>query len=108
MSDNLSDREFFDAHPDKDIRRRPVIPDELPGSLAGCNIREVEVRNVEPGVLLQRFIDTDGGWTPMLPIFDAELSSTAEGRKTIASWQTVMDAFSSFVASRARPETEDE
>jgi hypothetical protein len=98
MSHNLSDREFFDAHPDKDIRRRAVIPDELPGSLAGCNIREVEVRDVEPGVLLLRFINTRGGWTPVLPIFDRELSSTADGRQKIGSWQTVMAAFSSFVA----------
>ena len=24
MSDNLGDREFFDARPDQDVRRRPV------------------------------------------------------------------------------------
>jgi hypothetical protein len=102
----LSDREFFNAHPDQDIRRRLVVPSELPRSLVGRRVREVEVRNVEPGVLLRRFIDNDGAWIPLFPIFDPELSSTPEGRQKIASWQTVLDAFSSFITSCARPEPE--
>jgi hypothetical protein len=44
MSDNtkraeLADREFFDAHPDRNVRRRPIVVREVPRSLAGRNIR---------------------------------------------------------------------
>jgi hypothetical protein len=90
MSDNLGDREFFDAHPHKDIRRRPVIPGELPRSLADSNIHEVEVRRVEPGILLLGFIDTDGGWSAMLPVFDGDLFLTSQGRQKIAEWLSVI------------------
>jgi hypothetical protein len=104
----LTDREFFDAHPDQDIRRRPIVPGELPKSLASRNIREVEVRRVEPGVRLLWFIDADGGCTPLLPVFDPNVSSTAKGRQKIASWQRVMDAFSSFIANCAQSELDAE
>jgi hypothetical protein len=110
MSDNtklgqLTDREFFDAHPDQDTRRRPVVSDEVPRSLAGRDIREVEVRNVSPDILLRRFIDAHGGLPVMLPIFDTDLFLTAEGRQQVVSCLKMMDGFASFVASCARDES---
>jgi hypothetical protein len=77
----LPDYEFFNAHTGKDIRYRRVIPGELPRSLQGRPIREVEVRRLEPGVLLLRFIDADGGWIPMLPVFDPDMFLTLKGRR---------------------------
>jgi hypothetical protein len=104
----LTDREFFDAHPNQDIRRRALFPGELPRSLAGRNIREVEVRNVSPHIFLLRFIDTDGGMPAVLPIFDNDLFLTAEGRQQIVSCLRMMDCIFSFLASTARYEPEAE
>jgi hypothetical protein len=104
----LTDRQFFDAHPDKDTRRRPIVPGELPRALAGRNICEVEVRNVSPDILLRRFIDAGGGFPVMLPIFASDLFLTAEGRRQIVSCLNMMNGFSSFIANCARDELEAE
>jgi hypothetical protein len=109
MSRILGDREFFNEHPDHDIRRRPVVPGEVPRSLADRDIREVEARKVSSDILLLRFIDVDGGWTPMLPVFEPDTFLTPEGRREIVSCLNMMDSFSSFAASRcARYESEAE
>jgi hypothetical protein len=114
----LSDREFFDAHPDQDIRRRLVVPGEVPRSLADHSIREVEVRNVEPGIVLRIFVDADGG--PMrlnfdsadaglpaiLPTVDPDLFLTVQGRKQIVSCLKTLEAVSEFFVSCARFEHE--
>jgi hypothetical protein len=104
----LTDRKFFDAHPDKETRRRPIIPAELPRSLAGRNIREVEVRNAGPDMLLMRFVDAEAAWPVLLPLFDSDLFLTPEGRQKIVSCLTMMNGFAEFMAGCARFETEDE
>jgi hypothetical protein len=52
MSDDAADRQFFEAHPDQVVRRRRAVPSEVPRSLAGRDIREVEVRKVSSDILL--------------------------------------------------------
>jgi hypothetical protein len=104
----LTDREFFNAYPDQDIRRRPIVPGELPRSMVGRKIREVEVRNVCPDIHLLRFIDAAGGRPLMLPVFETDLFLTSDGRQKIVACLNMMDGFSSFILSCARYETEDE
>jgi hypothetical protein len=108
MSDNLGDRQFFDAHPDQAVRRRRVVSSEVPRSLVGRDIREVEVRNIAPDILLLRFIDADASWPGMLPLFDSDLFLTPAGRQKIVACLNVMDGVSSFIASCARYDSEDQ
>jgi hypothetical protein len=103
----LTDGEFFEAHPEQSIRLRPIAQAELPRSLVGRNIRQVEIRNVSPDTLLLRFIDADAAWPAMLPVFDNDLFLTPEGRQKIVSYLNMMNGFSAFMASCARTELRD-